>query len=397
MTTAPTESSGNAAALLALRAGRVSEARAILETTLRTTPNDISLWLNLAGACRAMKDIPAAFSAIESALSVDPRSFPALLMKASLLEREGEMTQAGIGYGLALTQAPGDVQLLDPPTRQALEHAREVHSSYVSDLRARLVEATSGAASIGQGEEGRRVRAFIDHLIGKRKVYQQQPSTFYYPGLPSIEFYPRALSPWLSEVEAATPAILDELAAIFADDQAQDGFAPYVAYPDSLPLDQWEELNHSPRWNAFHLLKDGVRVEQNCARAPLTLAAMEHAPVQDLPGRSPAAMFSVLQPKTRIPAHNGVSNTRLVVHLALVIPPECGFRVGAETRDWHAGEAFVFDDTIEHQAWNESDRVRTVLIFDIWSPFLSLEERETIRRVTAAADAFNAGLPSSAL
>ena len=113
----------------------------------------------------------------------------------------------------------------------------------------------------------------------------------------------------------------------------------------------------------------------------------------DLPGRSPAAMFSVLQPKTRIPPHSGVSNTRLVVHLALVIPPECGFRVGNETREWRPGEAWVFDDTLEHEAWNDSDRTRTVLIFDIWSPFLSETEKELVRRVTKAADAFNGGSP----
>ena len=108
-------------------------------------------------------------------------------------------------------------------------------------------------------------------------------------------------------------------------------------------------------------------------------------------------MFSVLQPKTRIPPHTGVSNTRLVVHLALVVPPRCGFRVGNETREWRAGHAWVFDDTIEHEAWNDSDLTRTVLIFDIWSPFLSEMERELVRRVTAAADAYNTGLPGGDL
>ena len=234
-------------------------------------------------------------------------------------------------------------------------------------------------------------------MIGRRRIFQQQPSAFYYPGLPSIEFYPREMFPWLPTVEAATPAIQAELAAIFADDKAQAGFAPYVAYADGLPLDQWAELNHSPRWNAFHILKDGVQVPDNARRCPDTLQAMTAAPIANLTGRSPAAMFSVLQPKTRIPPHTGVSNTRLVVHLALVIPEGCGFRVGNETRDWRAGEAFVFDDTLAHEAWNESDRTRTVLIFDIWSPFLSEPERDLIRRVTAAADAFNGGANGDSL
>jgi aspartate beta-hydroxylase len=379
-----------------MRAGRLSEARAILEAALATRADDVSLWLNLAGACRALNDVPAAFAAVESALRVQPRAFAALLMKASLLEREGEMTQAGIGYGLALTQAPAPDKL-DPATRRAFDHAREVHGAYVAGLRERLVEATSDAGGIGRSEEGRRIGAFIDHMIGRRRIFHQEPSAFFYPGLPSIEFYPRDMFPWLGEVEAATPAIQAELAAIFADDEAQTGFAPYVAYAEGLPLDQWAELNHSPRWNAFHILKDGLPVEGNARRAPATLKAMAAAPTPDLPGRSPAAMFSVLQPKTRIPPHTGVSNTRLVVHLALVIPPDCGFRVGNETRRWRAGEAWVFDDTMEHEAWNESDRTRTVLIFDIWSPFLGDNEKALIQRVTKAADAFNTALPGGDL
>ena len=135
----------------------------------------------------------------------------------------------------------------------------------------------------------------------------------------------------------------------------EEGFCPYVDYDESLPLDQWAELNRSPRWNAFHLEKDGARVEFNCEKAPRTLAAIGQADRADLPGRSPASMFSTLKPRTRIPPHTGVSNTRLVVHLALIVPPGCGFRVGNETRPWRMGEAFVFDDTIEHEAWNESD------------------------------------------
>jgi aspartyl/asparaginyl beta-hydroxylase (cupin superfamily) len=108
-------------------------------------------------------------------------------------------------------------------------------------------------------------------------------------------------------------------------------------------------------------------------------------------------MFSVLQPHTRIPPHTGVSNTRLVVHLPLILPTDCTFRVGNETRPWRMGEAWVFDDTVEHEARNDSDRPRTILIFDIWSPFLSPSERALIAEVTAAADAFNETDPESGL
>ncbi len=99
-------------------------------------------------------------------------------------------------------------------------------------------------------------------------------------------------------------------------------------------------------------------------------------------------MFSLLKPKTRIPPHNGVTNVRLVTHLALIIPDGCGFRVGNQSRQWVPGKAWVFDDTIEHEAWNDSDKLRVVLIFDIWHPQLTPPERAMITALAAGVQAF---------
>jgi len=386
----------NALAMQAMKAGNPAQARIILDRALAVHQRDIALWLNLAGACRATGDVAAAFSAVEGALGIDPRSFLALLMKASLLERQGSLREAGFAYGIALTQAP-DPEALDPRARMALEHARAIHADYTDGLRRRLADAVSGARTRGHGAESRRIATFIDHLIGARRIFHQRPTTYFYPGLPSIEFYPRGDFAWLTQIEAATEAIREELFAMMADESLADRFRPYVDYPAGVPLDQWAELNQSPRWSAFYLFRDGEVVSGNADRCPATMAALAAAPQPIVTHRSPAAMFSVLQPRTRIPPHTGVSNTRLVVHLPLILPGDCRFRVGNETRVWRGGEAWVFDDTIEHEAWNDSDRPRTILIFDIWSPFLSETERELVARVTAAADAFNGGAPEQGL
>jgi aspartyl/asparaginyl beta-hydroxylase (cupin superfamily) len=92
-----------------------------------------------------------------------------------------------------------------------------------------------------------------------------------------------------------------------------------------------------------------------------------------------------------------VANFRLVVHLPLIVPPGCGFRVGGETRQWRIGEAWVFDDTIEHEAWNDSDQTRIIFICDIWSPRLSPDERAVIGEIIAATDAFNGTQPTSSV
>ena len=386
----------NALAMQAMRAGDPARARDILDRALATYPRHIALWLNLAGACRALGDNAAAFGAVEGALQVEPRSFMALLMKASLLERQGSAREAGFAYGIALTQAP-DPEALDPATHRALEHARAVHADYRDGLRRQLLEAVADVRGLERAPESRRIGTFIDHLIGARRIYHQRPTTFFYPRLPSIEFYPREDFPWLTGVEAAAGAIRQELLSVMADDGLADRFGPYVDYPPGVPLDQWAELNRSPRWSAFYLFRDGEVVSGNAERCPATMAALRLAPQPQVVRRSPAAMFSVLQPKTRIPPHTGVSNTRLVVHLPLILPGDCRFRVGNETRVWREGEAWVFDDTIEHEAWNDSDRPRTILIFDIWSPFLSRAERELIAHVTAAADAFNGAAPDQGL
>jgi aspartyl/asparaginyl beta-hydroxylase (cupin superfamily) len=172
---------------------------------------------------------------------------------------------------------------------------------------------------------------------------------------------------------------------------------PYVNYPAGMPLDQWAQLNGNLDWSAYFLLDDGKPVEDHARACPSTLEALKLVNQPVIPGRSPSAMFSILKARTHIPPHHGVANTRLVVHLPLVIPPGCGFRVGGETRPWVEGEAWVFDDTIEHEAWNRSDQPRAILICDAWNPYVPEAEREVIARLMAALDRFNGVSPGSEL
>jgi aspartyl/asparaginyl beta-hydroxylase (cupin superfamily) len=96
----------------------------------------------------------------------------------------------------------------------------------------------------------------------------------------------------------------------------------------------------------------------------------------------------VLAPHTRIPPHTGETNARLVVHLPIIVPSGCWYRVGFEERRWRVGEALIFDDSIEHEARNDSDEIRVVLIFDVWNPLLDPAEREMVRAMSAAARGF---------
>ncbi|HEX4896256.1 MAG TPA: aspartyl/asparaginyl beta-hydroxylase domain-containing protein [Solimonas sp.] len=384
----------NRAAVRAMSAGDFHGAQAILRRALLVATDNTNLWLNLAASCRALGDDDGALEALEGALRVSPRAFRALLMKGSLLEKRGERRQAAMLYGAAVALVPRR-DVLDDATRSALDHGQRMHMAYVDELAAYIHREMGPIETRGDSVSARRVARFVELTLGRKQNYRQEPTEFFYPGLPAIEFWEREEFPWIGEFERAAPRMRAELLEILRDDFRD--FVPYVDYPDGLPLDQWKALNQSRRWGALHLLKAGERVEENCRRCPQTLAALEPLPLPRVPRRSPAAMFSALQPGTRIPPHTGVANTRLVVHLPLIVPEGCGFRVGNETRHWREGQAWVFDDTIEHEAWNDSAEPRVIFICDVWNPRLSEFECQLIAEMMMAMDKFNGFVPETGL
>ncbi len=372
---------------MAMQGRDFDRAAALLRQALTLDPSQLDLWLALAGAQRARGALDEALEAVDGARRLEPRHFRALLLRASLLERlQGERAAAPV-YGAAILQAP-EAETMDQATRRALAHGREVNLRFGAELNAALRASVEDLA-LSPGA-ARNAHIFVDLLTGRRRNYRQQPLGYFYPGLGAVEFWPRDRFPWIEALEASAPEIVREMRDVGFEDP---GLTPYIDFPEQQPLDQWAELNRSPRWTAFHLYQHGRRSEANCARCPATLAALASIDQPVAANRSPSAMFSVLQPRTHIPAHTGVANTRLVAHLALVAPDACGFRVGGETRAWRTGEAFVFDDTIEHEAWNDSDHARAVLIFDVWNPLIPLDERAAITRIMSGMDTFS-GTPS---
>ncbi|MGH8261908.1 MAG: aspartyl/asparaginyl beta-hydroxylase domain-containing protein, partial [Steroidobacteraceae bacterium] len=228
-------------------------------------------------------------------------------------------------------------------------------------------------------------------LTGKKQPYIQQPRAYYFPELPQIQFFPRAKFPWLNAVEAATDAICSELEQIL---QRPEAFVPYLQSVPNTPTRPDAALVNSLDWSAFFLWKNGAVLEENAARCPRTMVALEQVPLTRIKGRAPSILFSLLKPGTRIAPHTGFINARLICHLPLIVPPRCGFRVGNEVREWVKGTAWVFDDTIEHEAWNDSDQTRVVLIFDVWRPELTSEERGLIEALMGAVDSYGGAPPA---
>jgi aspartyl/asparaginyl beta-hydroxylase (cupin superfamily) len=274
--------------------------------------------------------------------------------------------------------------------RQHMQHAQQQVDTNNRALEDFLDQRLDGVRARHGGQPLRRFDSCLATLLQKQPIYRQRPTFLYFPELPAIEFFDRDQFPWLDAIEAATSDIRDEFVKVFAEDQ--DNMVPYVQ--GMATSEVWRELNESRRWSVYYLWRGGEAVPENQARCPRTMAALEAWPKCELLGSSPSAVFSILDAKTLIPPHTGVNNARLICHLPLIVPESCWFRVGAQKREWNEGHAFVFDDTIEHEAWNGSDSPRAVLIFDIWNPLVDPAERELVATLTAGVADFYGSLPS---
>ncbi len=365
----------------AAQSGRIAEARQLLDEVVAENPGSLGLHLKRAAMARAAGDPHGALGALSDALSVQPLDFMALLMRANLLDQLGS-PEAGEAYGRALAQRPEGA--LPLPVAAMVERAAARHEDYTAATARRLEAAMAAAERQATADERARLARFRSNALRQTRVFHAEPTHFHYPGLREREFHDRSLFPWLEALEAATDEIEAEFHRVAQAERAE--LVPYIQYSSDVPLRQWEALNHSRAWTAIHLLQNGRRIEANARHCPATMQLFSQLPQPQVPGRSPNAMFSLLAPRTRIPPHNGVANTRLVCHLPLVVPPACRFRVGAETRPWERGSAFVFDDTIEHEAVNDSDKLRVVLIFDIWHPDLGPVEREAVTAMMLACE-----------
>lgn len=362
--------------------GDLPEARRLLQQAVSGDSARIEPWLKLSAMCRGLGDLAGALDAVTGALRIEPLGFMPLLLKANLLEASGRTAEAGEYYGYALAQQP---EVVPPHLQPMVDRAARAHAAYVDEMAARLLRAEGAVdARLGDRERSRLAR-FRSNIVRRTRPFHSEPTHFHYPGLRELEFHDHEDFPWLAELEAAVDSITADFHRVMASEHAE--LVPYIQYPDDMPLRQWAELNRNRDWTAVHLIRNGVRIEANARHCPETMALLERLDPAVIPARGPNAMFSLLAPGAHIPPHVGVANVRLVCHLPLIVPPGCWFRVGADRREWQVGEAWIFDDTIEHEAMNPSAALRVILIVDTWHPDLSAEERKAVCAIMGAGDA----------
>ncbi len=307
-------------------------------------------------AQRMLHDLQGAMVSLDTVLAREPAHLAALLSKGSLLERMGARAQAIGIYKRAIPlvgRDPDSAEALATP----LQKARQAINAYTLELTANLRESVARVRARFPGEALERFDESLDILAGAARPFVQQPRGLHYPRLPAVPFYERSLFPWLGELETAAPQIQSEVLAILTTE----------------PVYLW---------------KSGRRQDGTCAACPRTAALIAALPTADQPGFAPTAVAWTLESHTRMPRGHGPTNTRLTVHLALSVKGPARLRVGNQTRDWQAGQAWVFDDTIEHEAWNDADTPCSILSFDIWNPYLSEAERDLVSAMMTAQRQF---------
>ena len=372
-------------AIHALQRGEAETGLQLLLAARAAAPQDKAVLLTLANVYQQRSAETAERETIDAALAVDPYFIPALLARANWLERHGTAAAAAETYRNALKISPPESHW-PAAHRDALQHARSVVDRHAIALNGALSKRLADVQEKLPVAVASRWREAAAIMAGRAKPYYSESNQLYVPRLPAIPFFDRKDFPWVPAFEAKTDVIRAEIEAALRS--SRDQFNPYIAYNPGDPVNQWQELNHSDRWSVFQLWRAGEPLQANLDQCPQTAAALAMVDAADIGGLCPNAMFSALAPHTHIPPHNGETNARLVVHLPLIVPPGCRFRVGFEERQWQVGEIMLFDDTIEHEARNDSDELRVVLIFDVWNPLLQPAERDAVRALAAGARDF---------
>jgi tetratricopeptide (TPR) repeat protein len=362
-----------------LQQGRPAEARERFQAIAQTGRANSQIWLLLATSCRALGDVEGEEAALDSLLALDPWTVRGRIMKGDCRLRCGDEGSA-LGFYKSALSIASEQQL--PADLMAELRRAETAAAELFARRHERRESFFTANGLPPENRSERFKLSLEILSGAKTIYVQEPTSYYYPNLPQIQFFDREDFPWVAAIEAAAGDIRRELESLLAS--GIEDFRPYIRTDANRPRLDDSPLLDSQDWSALFLCENGVLFDDAIAKCPITWEAVQAAPLPRIPS-SPTVMFSLLRAGARIAPHTGTHNTRLVCHLPLIIPSDCRFRVGNEVRQWEEGKLLIFDDSIEHEAWNDSAQDRVVLIFDIWRPELSERERREVGALFGAS------------
>lgn len=380
-------------AAAALARGDSAQAVTMMRRSSALRPDDMTLCYNLAVTLEKAGQLDEAKAELQRILCVDAHAFEAELVLGRVCDAMGDHAEAVFRYFGAVKRARAAGAWLNDASVpawlhkhviQAMRVAQTGYHEFLSDALDRVRERF-GPDSIKRIDEA--VRVHLNEVPRNYADPRQRPTFFYIPGLPAVPVYSNDRFPWMSVLENAFPVIREEVAGLLQADGIDEPFNRY-ATPEQAAA-SLAGSRGEPAWKAKFFFRHGAPYPETHERCPATSAALAQVDLCRITDHAPEVCFSLLTPGTHILPHRGVTNARLVCHLALVIPEDCALSVVGRELHWEEGKCFVFDDTFEHEAWNRSDRNRAVLLMDVWNPDLSPAERSALDAVIMAIGVFN--------
>jgi len=369
---------------LALRGGNFPEAERYLQSLLAISPGDPQLHSQLGQALYRQGKLEQALAAYEACWRINPRNkliyltLGCLHLELNNVDKAAQVFSLGEGVDrdlLSLWKRPK----VNPAVANMSKIAWNTLCRHLTDLHLATV------AGVGDAGSTHRIRDAVWPMLDVRQVNYDHP--LHQPQLLQIQhadspgFFETQTISWCEQLQAQFPAIREE---VLAGLDVQGDGRPYLSKRHGLEGELWEPLVDKMSWASVHLYSGGEANSRVLDKFPKTLAALQSVPLATFGGNPSEVFISVLAPRTRIPEHFGVSSAILTVHLPIAVPSGCGLQVHEDIRTPEEGKLMVFDDTWQHSAWNNSDRPRVVLIFEVWHPSLSEAEKEAILQTIRA-------------
>jgi aspartate beta-hydroxylase len=350
--------------MLRLQQGKAEDGAALLRRAVAQDPNSAEAHNSLGAALQCLGAYDEALACHDKALILAPGYSDAIFHRGRALQALGRSGEAIASYEAILAKQPGNAQteLALAAALEALGRREEAFVRYrnAASLDHKLSEYLAKALA----NDGRQHQADIqagtqriNRYIGTFLTNQADARMSLYPGLASTPFHDTARMPGALALEQNYEAIRAEIEGLTATEYQAES----------------EGLKERGTWDVFLFYERGRRNDENCARCPVIAQLINsHNTVRTQAG---LMYVSKLSPGTHIKAHRGPTNLRLRCHLGITIPAgDCGLKVGGEIRHWQEGRCLVFDDSLEHEAWNNTSQPRIVLIIDFWHPDLTAME-----------------------
>jgi len=362
---------------LAFKQGDSDRALSMLREYVGENKSEAKAWFRLATAEEQLGNSQQAELAYLQCLHADPENVLTCLYLGYLYQNHNELQKAVTLYSLASELAPRLFTLksnnaVAPETRQRAAVADATLRRHFSDLHREVVGSASEVETVYEGIWPQTHDSKFSYALDAQK-----PHLFYLPSLSKASVENTAAYIWCQHIENEFAQIKHEFEKALPDIIAMG--RPYIS--KVMTFDKsFENLVGSLNWTALDLYINGVENGPLTKYFTETLKILATAPLYNLEDTPYEIFFSLLKPGQHIPPHYGQSNHSHTVHLPISIPKGCRLRVDKTWYHWQEGKLIIFDDSFDHEAINESDELRVVLIFSVWHSGLSELERDAIKR-----------------